>query len=87
VDDLAEDAAAHNLIAEVTGVLLTDVSRFLQYLEGPEEGVRLAYARIVNAHSHTDMVELGRSSGSSRRFPYCPCVGFRSSPKIVGSQS
>lgn len=72
VDGLAKDAAAHNLIAGVTGVLLTDGSQYLQYLEGPEEGVRLAYARIINAHSHTDMVELGRSSGGPRRFPYWP---------------
>lgn len=72
VDDLAKDAAAHNLIAGVTGVLLTDGNRFLQYLEGPEEGMRLAYARIINAHSHVDMVELGRSSGGPRRFPYWP---------------
>ncbi|WP_102945656.1 BLUF domain-containing protein [Stenotrophomonas sp. VV52] len=72
VDDLAKDAAAHNLIAGVTGVLLTDGNRFLQYLEGPEEGVRLAYARIINSRSHMDMVELGRSSGGPRRFPYWP---------------
>lgn len=72
VDHLAQDAAAHNQIAGVTGVLLTDGKRFLQYLEGPEEGVRLAYARIINARSHTEMVELGRSSGGPRRFPYWP---------------
>lgn len=72
VDHLAKDAAAHNHIAGVTGVLLTDGHRFLQYLEGPEEGVKLAYARIINARSHTDMVELGRSTGGPRRFPYWP---------------
>lgn len=70
IDDLARDAAAHNLMAGVTGVLLTDCKSFLQYLEGPEEGVALAYSRITNATSHMGIVELGRSQGGPRRFPY-----------------
>ncbi len=70
IDDLAKDAAAHNAIAGVTGVLLTDGKRFLQYLEGPEEGLALAYSRIINATSHQGVVELGRSEGGGRRFPF-----------------
>ncbi|WP_315388751.1 BLUF domain-containing protein [uncultured Stenotrophomonas sp.] len=70
IDDLAKDAAAHNHIAGVTGVLLTDGRKFLQYIEGPEEGVALAYSRITNATSHMGIVELGRSQGGPRRFPY-----------------
>lgn len=70
IDDIASDAADHNLMAGVTGVLLTDGKRFLQYIEGPEEGVALAYSRITNSRSHTDIVELGRSHGGTRRFPY-----------------
>lgn len=35
IDDLTRDAAAHNLIAGVTGVLLCDGHRFLQYIDGP----------------------------------------------------
>lgn len=70
IDELAQDAAAHNLIAGVTGVLLTDGRSFLQFIEGPEEGVALAYSRIINATSHSDIVELGRSVGGPRRFPY-----------------
>lgn len=70
IDDLARDAAAHNLIAGVTGVLLTDGKKFLQYIEGPEEGVALAYSRITNATSHMSIVELGCSQGGPRRFPY-----------------
>ncbi len=70
IDALAQDAATHNLIAGVTGVLLTDGRRFLQYIEGPEEGVALAYSRIVNSTSHTDISVLGRSAGRPRRFPY-----------------
>lgn len=70
IDDLVRNAAAHNLIAGVTGVLLTDGKEFLQYIEGPEEGVALAYSRITNATSHIDIVELGRGEGGPRRFPY-----------------
>lgn len=70
IDVLARDAAALNQIAGVTGVLLTDGKRFLQYIEGPEDGLSLAYARICNAKSHTGIMELGRSVGGPRRFPY-----------------
>ncbi|WP_447785306.1 BLUF domain-containing protein [Stenotrophomonas bentonitica] len=70
IDDLAKDAAAHNAIAGVTGVLLTDGKRSLQYLEGPEEGLALAYSRIINATSHLGVIELGRTEGGPRRLPY-----------------
>lgn len=70
INELARDAETHNLIAGVTGVLLTDGSKFLQYIEGPEEGVALAFSRITNATSHMDIVELGRCRGGPRRFPY-----------------
>jgi hypothetical protein len=70
IDHLARDAAAHNLIAGVTGVLLTDGNKFLQYIEGPEDGLSVAYARICDAKSHTGIVELARSVGGPRRFPY-----------------
>lgn len=72
VDQLARNAAAHNVIMDVTGVLLTDGNRFLQYLEGPEEGLKAIYRRIIYARDHTEMVELGRSTGGERRFPSWP---------------
>jgi len=81
VDGLARDAAAHNLIAGVTGVLLTDGKRFLQYIEGPEDGVAAACARITYARSHADIVELGRSLGGARRFPYWPMRWFLVEPE------
>lgn len=72
VDELARDAAARNLSAGVTAVMLTDGSRFLQYLEGSKEAVSLIYPRIMNARSHMGLVELGRCSGGPRRFRCCP---------------
>ncbi len=70
IDALVKDASEHNQIAGVTGVLLTDGLQFLQYIEGPEDGLALAYSRILNSTSHTEIMELGRARGGSRRFPY-----------------
>lgn len=70
IDDLTLDAAARNQVAGVTGILLSDGRHFLQYIEGPEDGMHLAYSRILNSRSHTEIVELGRSRGGTRLFPY-----------------
>lgn len=67
---LVRDAAHHNKLAGVTGVLLCDGNRFLQYLEGPEEGVQFVYARVQNSKRHSNLVELGRGDCADRRFPY-----------------
>lgn len=72
VERLAAAAASFNLAADITSVLLTDGRRFLQYLEGPEQRMKQAYSRIINARSHLDMVELGRSRGHQRRFANWP---------------
>lgn len=72
VERLAAAAATFNFAADITSVLLTDGCRFLQYLEGPEQGIKQAYRRIINARSHLDMVELGRSRGHQRRIPHWP---------------
>ncbi|MGM3151424.1 BLUF domain-containing protein, partial [Escherichia coli] len=39
LDALVEDAARFNKLAGVTGVLLHDGGRFLQYIEGPPDGI------------------------------------------------
>ncbi|HDS0923432.1 TPA: BLUF domain-containing protein [Stenotrophomonas maltophilia] len=70
IDWLVRDAASHNLIAGVTGVLFCDGFSYLQYIEGPEDGIAVIYARILNASSHTAVEELGRGYGGPRRFPY-----------------
>lgn len=70
VDDLARDAARFNLQAGVTGVLLFDGVRFLQYIEGPEDGVSVAYARIVTATSHFDLREIAQGPVVGRGCPY-----------------
>lgn len=70
VESLTRDAARFNVEAGVTGVLLHDGYRFVQYLEGPEDGVEVVYGRILAATSHKEIVELGRGRASIRRFPY-----------------
>jgi len=70
VDDLARDAARFNLQAGVTGVLLFDGVRFLQYIEGPEDGVSVVYARIVTATSHFDLREIAQGDVVGRCCPY-----------------
>lgn len=70
VDGLVETAAAFNKLAGVTGILLFDGWRFLQYIEGPEDGMATVYSRILNATSHSDIIELARGRVGDRRMPY-----------------
>lgn len=70
LNTLVRDASHHNRLAGVTGVLLCDGNRFLQYIEGPEDGINLVYSRLMNAKSHKNVVELARGHGGVRRFPY-----------------
>ncbi|WP_232015531.1 BLUF domain-containing protein [Stenotrophomonas maltophilia] len=78
VDDLTRAAARFNLEAGVTGVLLYDGHRFLQYIEGPEDSINVVYGRILGARSHCELLELGRGRVSGRFFPTgrCGCSGL-----------
>lgn len=72
LDWLVSDAARFNRDAGVTGILLFDGYRFLQYLEGPDDGLEVAYSRVQGATSHHDLVELHRGSVGRRRLPFWP---------------
>ena len=67
---LVDDAARFNKMAGVTGVLLNDGQRFLQYIEGPPDGIDSVYERILRAGSHHDLMELARGHLGQRQFPY-----------------
>lgn len=69
LDRLLADATAFNRVAGVTGVLMFDGSRFLQYLEGPEDGIDSVFQRIFNARSHAQMRLLCRAPVVQRAFP------------------
>lgn len=70
LDVLVEDAARFNTLAGVTGVLLFDGERFLQYFEGPEDGIAAVHERILQARSHHAILELSSGHVGQRSFPY-----------------
>lgn len=72
LDAVVDDACRFNRNAGVTGVLLFDGERFLQYLEGPEDGLLVAYSRVLGASSHSALVELQRGRAGQRRLPFWP---------------
>lgn len=69
---LMEDAARFNRSAGVTGVLLFDGRHFLQYMEGPADGLDVAFSRFSGAASHTALMELARGRVGQRRLPFWP---------------
>ncbi|MHC1652173.1 BLUF domain-containing protein [Stenotrophomonas maltophilia] len=81
---LVADAARFNRIAGVTGVLLFDGVRFVQYFEGPEDGVASVYERVLQSTSHTNVVELARGRVSSRQFPYWSMHEIPADQLLVG---
>lgn len=72
LDVLVEDAKRFNRSAGVTGVLMFDGERFLQYMEGPMDGLSVAYSRVLGASSHHGLVELQQGRVGQRRLPYWP---------------
>ncbi|MCO7486302.1 BLUF domain-containing protein [Stenotrophomonas maltophilia] len=70
LQQLVAEAVQFNESVDVTGTLLFDGSRFLQYLEGPEAGINAAYTRILAAGSHSGIVELNRGRVGRRQFPH-----------------
>jgi len=70
LDALVDDAARFNGLTGVTGVLLFDGTRFLQYFEGPEDGVDAVHERVRQARSHHRIVALGEGCVARRCFPW-----------------
>jgi hypothetical protein len=83
IDRILQDAAAYNRMAGVTGVLVFDGHRFLQYLEGPDDGVGSAYARVLNARSHHHVRELARGEVPTRQFPRWTMASSRIAPEVM----
>lgn len=70
VEDMVAGAGAFNLQAGVTGVLFFDGLRYLQYIEGPDDGLEIAYSRIRASPLHSDLMELARGPVGRRMMPY-----------------
>lgn len=66
---LMEAAVKHNRLAGVSGALLHDGRRFVQYLEGPSDGLSSALGRIQNATSHHQISFLADGHVTTRMFP------------------
>jgi transcriptional regulator with XRE-family HTH domain len=61
----------------VTGALLAADQRFLQVLEGPEDGVAKVYGRIARDPRHEDVVVLERRTVPARHFSkWSLCCGY-----------
>jgi len=69
IDQILQAAVGFNKVAGVTGVLMFDGQRFLQYFEGPEDGVDSVFQRVFNARIHTNLRELARGPVDARHFP------------------
>jgi len=66
---LLDSAQRRNREAAVTGILIYDDGRFMQWLEGPAEGVSRVW-QVTRADSrHTDIEVLGDAPTSARFFP------------------
>lgn len=85
LDALVEDAARFNRQAGVTGVLLFDGTRFFQYMEGPEDGIAIAYGRVRAASSHHDLIELQRGLVGRRLLPFWPMRWLPTERREVGA--
>lgn len=79
IDHLLERALARNFECQVTGVLLFASGDFMQYLEGPEEGVAEAYRHIRADALHCGIIELLREPIAQREF-----AEWRMAYRVVG---
>ncbi|WP_312706175.1 BLUF domain-containing protein [Stenotrophomonas sp.] len=69
LDHIVRGAQRFNRLAGVTGAMLFDGARFLQYIEGPVDGVEGAIGRIKASNDHTRLEVLEESVIQTRRFP------------------
>jgi len=69
VRQIGRGSTDFNRGVNVTGVLLLDVARFLQYFEGPHDGVEAVLERILAAEDPSDVEVLANGSVPRRYFP------------------
>jgi len=84
LSNIMADAERFNRTAGVTGVTLFDGQRFLAYMEGPPDGLDVAFSRAAGATSHSSLIEIARGRVGQRRLPYWPmrCIPL-SPPELV----
>lgn len=69
LERIVHGAQRFNRMAGVTGAMLFDGARFLQYVEGPADGIEGAIGRIRASSDHERLHMLGDSVIETRRFP------------------
>jgi hypothetical protein len=65
---LLERARSRNARCRVTGLLLFDAGNFMQYIEGPNDGLIEVYDHIQRDPLHTGLIELCRGPVNQRAF-------------------
>lgn len=68
-DRLLARAQQRNSRQGLTGMLLFDGDAFMQYIEGPAEGLARIYPGIRRSTLHTGVIELMRDTPARREFP------------------
>jgi hypothetical protein len=68
LDHLCQRAQGRNLDEGVTGLLLYSDGAFMQYIEGPAEGLSRVYAVIKADPTHYGMVDLYRAAINQREY-------------------
>jgi hypothetical protein len=68
IEDLLSKAQKKNRKNGLTGILVFDGRRFMQYLEGEEDKVRETFKRIQQDPRHYAIVMLREGSGEHRQF-------------------
>jgi hypothetical protein len=84
LDGLVTAAQRRNREEGVTGVLIHDQGRFMQWLEGPQEGVARVWRSIRKDTRHTQVKVLGVSTTPVRLFGGSPMMLRKRKPKIDG---
>ena len=69
-DALLQASRHNNALDGITGILLIDGQAIVQVLEGPEESVRAAFARISRDGRHTELRVLNDREIDERDFGY-----------------
>lgn len=85
IDRILAEASSFNRVAGVTGVLMFDGRRFLQYIEGPDDGVAPVEQRVINARSHRQVRELARGEVATRHFPRWTMASARIEPEVMNA--
>lgn len=69
LEEIISKASKRNPEFDITGVLLSDGSYFIQYLEGPKGNLDQLYQIIANSTSHHNLKVLVKQPIDQREFP------------------